>query len=155
MERTDLDVHVDGSPMPYNLERLTAAQIEAVRAWIAAGANNDAGFAANVAPIFGTQITLGGASGKCTWCHYAGSPNGLNILAPFDATTGLVNRTSTRYAAKLVAPRRPRQQRADEETDRHRRRPPDAHALPPPDPGPGEPAAALDHRRRTQQLTIR
>jgi hypothetical protein len=59
-----------------------------------------------VAPIFGTQITLGGASGtgKCTFCHYPGAPNGLNILEPFSATSGLVNRTSMRYFAKLVAP---------------------------------------------------
>jgi hypothetical protein len=105
VERTDLDLHTDGAPMPLEVPYLSAAQVEAVRAWIAGGATMD-GYAANVAPIFGTQITLGGASGtgKCTFCHYPGSPNGLNILEPFSATSGLVNRTSTRYAAKLVSP---------------------------------------------------
>jgi hypothetical protein len=103
VERTDLDLHMDGSPMPYQIERLTAAEVEAVRSWIAGGATMDA-YAASVAPIFGTQITLGRASGKCTFCHYPGAPNGLDILAPFDNVKGLVNRTSTRYAAKLVAP---------------------------------------------------
>jgi hypothetical protein len=89
--------------MPYEIERLTAAELDAVRAWIAGGATMD-GYTASVAPIFGTQITLGRASGKCTFCHYPGAPSGLDILAPFDAATGLVNRTSTRYGAKLVAP---------------------------------------------------
>jgi hypothetical protein len=108
VERTDLDVHVDGAPMPMEVPYLTAPQVEAVRAWIAGGATMD-GYAASVAPIFGTQITLGGASGsgKCTFCHYPGAPNGLNILEPFSATSGLVNRTSTRYAAKLVTPNDP------------------------------------------------
>jgi hypothetical protein len=105
VERTDLDLKTDGAPMPMEIPNLTAAQIEAVRAWIAGGANMD-GYTATVAPIFGTQITLGGASGtgKCTFCHYPGAPNGLNILEPFSATSGLVNRTSMRYFAKLVAP---------------------------------------------------
>jgi hypothetical protein len=65
-----------------------------------------AGYTASVAPIFGTQITLGGASGsgKCTFCHHPGASNGLNILEPFSATSGLVDRASTRYGGKLVAP---------------------------------------------------
>ncbi len=103
VERTDLDLHMDGSPMPYQIERLTDAEVEAVRTWIAGGATMDA-YAASVAPIFGTQITLGRASGKCSFCHYPGAPNGLDILAPFDNVKGLVNRTSMRYGAKLVAP---------------------------------------------------
>jgi hypothetical protein len=105
VERTDLDLHTDGAPMPMEIPYLSAAQVEAVRAWIAGGATMD-GYTANVAPIFGTQITLGGASGagKCTFCHYPGAPNGLNILEPFSATSGLVDRTSTRYSAKLVTP---------------------------------------------------
>jgi hypothetical protein len=105
VERTDLDLHTDGAPMPMEVPYLTAAQVQAVRDWITGGATMD-GYAASVAPIFGTQITLGGASGsgKCTFCHYAGASNGLNILEPFSATSGLVNRASTRYGGKLVTP---------------------------------------------------
>lgn len=103
VSRTDLDAHVDGSPMPFEVPRLTPAEVDSVRQWIASGANNDALFTENVAPILGTQITLGRASGKCTWCHYPGSPNGLNVLAPFDERQGLVNRNSI-YGGKVVAP---------------------------------------------------
>ena len=105
VERTDLDLHTDGAPMPMDVPYLSAAQVEAVRAWIAGGATMD-GYTATVAPIFGTAITLGGASGsgKCSFCHYDGAPNGLNILTPFDAASGLVNRTSQRHGGKLVAP---------------------------------------------------
>ena len=103
---TNLDTHIDGSPMPYHLPRLTPAEIEAVRQWIMAGANNDQSFATNVAPIFGTAITLGRQSGKCTWCHYPGAPNGLNVLNVFDPAQGMVGRTS-RYGGKVVEPGAP------------------------------------------------
>jgi hypothetical protein len=98
-----LDVHIDGNPMPYEIPRLTAAELDAVRQWISQGANNDAFFAASVAPIFGTQITLRRESGKCTWCHYPGSPSGLSVLNVFDAAQGMVGRAS-RHGGKIVTP---------------------------------------------------
>jgi hypothetical protein len=101
--RTDLDPHIDGNPMPQHLAPLTQAELDAVRQWITDGAKNDAFFAASVAPIFGTEVTLGGKAGKCTWCHYRGAPTGVSVLDVFDATTGLVNKPS-RYMGKVVEP---------------------------------------------------
>lgn len=103
IEDESLDDHVDGAPMPLHEERVTAEELEAIEQWIRDGAQNDAFFADNVAPIFGTEITLGRASGKCTWCHYPGSPTGLDVLDPFDAEEGMVNRDSA-YGGKIVIP---------------------------------------------------
>lgn len=104
VERTDLDDHVNGGPMPWQVPYLSTSQLEAVRSWIANGAQNDAQFMTDVAPIFGTRVTLGGASGRCTWCHYPGTPNGLDMISVFDG--GVVNRTS-RFGGKVVDPGNP------------------------------------------------
>jgi hypothetical protein len=103
IEAETLDDHVDGSPMPMHIEPLTTAELDAVKQWIRDGAQDDAFFAQSVAPIFGTQITLGRASGKCTWCHYPGSPTGLDVLNPFDPVTGMVDRASV-FGGTIVIP---------------------------------------------------
>ena len=109
VERTDLDLHTDGAPMPYWRSRICppprsrrcAPGSPVAPPWTAtppASPRSSAPRSPSAAP----------AAGKCTFCHYPGAPNGLNILAPFDSvTSGLVNRTSTRYGAKLVAPGEP------------------------------------------------
>src|SRR5690606_13101873 len=79
----DLDDHVDGNAMPYLLPRLSTEELAAVEQWILDGAANDAFFASEVAPIFGTEVTLRRTSGRCTWCHYPGSPTGLSVLDVF------------------------------------------------------------------------
>ena len=106
VSREDLDVHVDGNPMPYHLPYLTTAEVDAVRQWITDGAKNDAFFAASVAPIFGTQVTLRREAGRCTYCHYPGAPSGMNVLDVFDPAQGMVGRTS-RYGGKMVEPGAP------------------------------------------------
>lgn len=103
LESESLDDHVDGAPMPLPVERVTADELESIKQWIRDGALNDDFFAQNVAPIFGTQITLGRAAGKCTWCHYPGSPTGLDVLDPFDPEEGMVGRESN-YRGMIVAP---------------------------------------------------
>ena len=103
VEADSLDDHVDGAVMPMHIARVTAAEVEQIKQWIRDGAQNDAFFADNVAPIFGTQITLGRASGKCTFCHYPGSPTNLDVLDPFDPDQGMVDRDSL-YGGKIVAP---------------------------------------------------
>jgi hypothetical protein len=104
---TTLDDHVDGNPMPLHLPRLSQAELDAVTKWITDGANNDAYFAANVAPIFGTELTIAPSrAGRCTYCHYPNAPSGMSVLNVFDATIGMVNRTS-RYGGKIVVPRDP------------------------------------------------
>jgi hypothetical protein len=99
----------NGSPMPRHIERLTAQELANVRQWIADGAQDDAFFADAVAPIFGTEITLGRRSGKCTFCHYQGSPTGLTILDVFDDQRGLVNAPSLLSSKLRVAPGSPDQ----------------------------------------------
>ena len=103
VEEEYLDHAVDGDPMPLHLARLTPEELGAVEQWIRDGAQDDAFFADNVAPIFGTEITLRRTSGKCTWCHYPGSPTGLDVLNPFDPDEGMVGRDSI-YGGSIVAP---------------------------------------------------
>jgi hypothetical protein len=103
VEAESLEGHVDGSPMPLYLERVTAEELDQIEQWIRDGAKNDAFFADNVAPIFGTAISLGRSAGKCTWCHYPGSPTGLDVLDPFDPDEGMVNRASA-YGGMIVTP---------------------------------------------------
>lgn len=98
------DVTNNGNPMPMHVERLGAQQLADVRQWIADGAANDAFFSASVAPIFGTEITLGRRQGKCTLCHYPDSPTGLDILDVFDDERGLVNAPSILSSKLRVAP---------------------------------------------------
>ncbi len=86
-----LDPATAGGHMPLNLAPLTADELADLRAWIDAGAADDATFEQNIRPIFGDETTLGGASGKCTWCHHS-FPGGQrpNLTDPFDPNTGAV-----------------------------------------------------------------
>lgn len=99
----ELDSSVDGGPMPLHVAELTAEELDAVEEWIADGANDDAFFQNEVAPIFGTELTLGGASGKCTFCHYPGAPNGLSVLDVFDPDEGMVDVESV-FGGNIVEP---------------------------------------------------
>jgi hypothetical protein len=103
VEAESLDDHIDGAPMPLQIARVTADELDRIKQWISDGAQNDTFFTENVAPIFGTQITLRSASGKCTWCHYPGSPTGLDVLNPFDPEEGMVGRESI-FGGMIVAP---------------------------------------------------
>jgi mono/diheme cytochrome c family protein len=101
------DVEHNGDPMPRQIPRVTDAELATIKRWISDGAKNDAFFTDNVAPIFGSEITLGRKRGKCTYCHYPNSPTGLNILAVFDGKTGLVGADSTLSTKLRVAPGAP------------------------------------------------
>jgi hypothetical protein len=87
--RTDLVRETEGWPMPPTIPRLSPSEIQAVVQWIADGARNDAFFATSVAPIFGDAKTKETA-GRCSVCHYPGSPTNLDVSAPFDPEVGLV-----------------------------------------------------------------
>lgn len=90
----DLVHDTDGDPMPLAIDYLTQTQLLSIETWIEDGANNDTFFVDNVAPIFGTEVSLRRVSGKCTWCHYPGSPTGMSVLDVFDPDTGMVNAQS-------------------------------------------------------------
>jgi hypothetical protein len=103
VESERLDDHIDGAPMPMHIERVTADELDRIKQWITDGAQNDAFFTESVAPIFGTQISLRSTAGKCTWCHYPGSPTGLDVLNPFDPEEGMVGREGV-FGLTIVAP---------------------------------------------------
>jgi hypothetical protein len=104
LEREDLDAHIEGNRMPWNIERLTADEIAAIRQWITDGAKDDGFFQASVAPIFGDGVSLASRGGKCSYCHYPGTPQPPDLTHPFDATTGVVNVASVRGGGKRVVP---------------------------------------------------
>jgi mono/diheme cytochrome c family protein len=99
----------NGSPMPAQLDRVSAQELATIEQWIAAGAKDDSFFAQSVAPIFGTELTLGRKAGRCTYCHYPGSPTGMSVIDVFDPTTGLVNVASGVSDKLRVAPGDPDQ----------------------------------------------
>jgi hypothetical protein len=101
------DVTNNGDPMPLHVPRVTGDDLANVKQWISDGAKNDAFFTGSVAPIFGTEISLGRKHGECTYCHYPESPTGMNILAVFDAKTGLVGADSNLSTKLRVAPGAP------------------------------------------------
>lgn len=90
VKATDLDEATEGAPMPLNFGPLDASEVDAIRTWIADGANDDAFYQSNVAPIFGNGTSLGARAGKCSYCHSSISPNGPDVTNPFDSTQGLV-----------------------------------------------------------------
>jgi hypothetical protein len=96
-----------GSPMPFQPERLTAAEITSLETWIAAGATQSAQFLAEVLPIIGNSGRFSGqpkTDGKCQFCHYASTPNAPDLSDPFGAN-GLVNvAVSYRAGALRVVP---------------------------------------------------
>jgi len=103
----EFDVANNGEPMPYHIPYLTADELMRVRQWVADGANNDAFFMEQVAPIFGTEITLGRKRGKCTLCHYPGSPTGMSVLDVFDPEMGLVGVDANLSSKPRVDPGNP------------------------------------------------
>jgi hypothetical protein len=85
-----------GAKMPFQVSPLSASELATLEQWVADGAKNDDFFVRNVRPIFGSEDTPGEYfNGKCIFCHYAGSPNPLDLSNPFDAENGLVNVPAT------------------------------------------------------------
>ncbi len=97
------EVGVAGAPMPLNLEPLTDQERADLRAWIDAGAADDAMFEDLIRPIFGDETTLGGRSGKCTWCHHSFEGGQRpNLTDPFDPDTGAVGVASLFDPERMV-----------------------------------------------------
>jgi hypothetical protein len=93
--------------MPSQIERVTDSELADIEQWIRDGAQNNAFFNDKVAPVFGTEVTLGRHIGKCTLCHYPGSFTRLNVLTPFDPQVGLVGVESFLSADLRVEPGSP------------------------------------------------
>jgi hypothetical protein len=87
---TSLDPEIDGSPMPITVPRVSADELMAMRTWIDGGAKDDDHFRAAIAPLFGDESTILSSPGKCAYCHYTGSPTGLDLTDVFNPETGAV-----------------------------------------------------------------
>jgi hypothetical protein len=98
-----LQTDINGSPMPRHIEPVTEEELAAIKQWIEEGAQNDAFFAAEVAPIFGTEVTLGRNRGKCAWCHNGDSQAPMSVLDVFDEVSGMVNARSL-FGGTIVIP---------------------------------------------------
>jgi hypothetical protein len=94
----NLDPSTSGQPMPWQVARLTEAELTALRSWISAGALNDATFTSTIRPILGSETSL---SGKCVHCHWSGGER-PNLQDPFDPVTGAVGVTSERASPTLI-----------------------------------------------------
>lgn len=106
VSRSDLDPHIEGSPMPWAPPRVTPDEAANVRQWITDGANDDDFFKSNVAPIFGDGMSLGTPGGKCSYCHYANTWQLPDLTHPFDPNVGVVNKMSS-HGGTYVVPRDP------------------------------------------------
>lgn len=107
----ELPIEHMGSAMPLKIDPLTEAELGALETWITNGAQDDAFFASDVRPIFGSEEDNGGGiffDGKCVFCHYEGSSNpGLNLNEPF-GPNGLVNVPTTYRGSSIrVVPGNP------------------------------------------------
>ncbi len=97
-----------GDPMPPAIPRLTPEEVATVRAWIADGAT-EADYLANVRSIFGEGSV--GRPGKCSLCHYSGTPNPPDLVNPYNPARpeeGIID-VPGRYRSDLmrVAPGNP------------------------------------------------
>ena len=103
IERLDLDEHVEGFPMPWQIPRLAPDEVATIRQWISDGANNDAFYADSVAPIFGDGISLGTDGGNCAYCHYPGATTLPDLTNSFDPLRGVVD-VMGRFGVIMVIP---------------------------------------------------
>ena len=102
VERTDLDVHVEGNHMPWGPPRVTAEELAAVRQWVMDGAMDDQFFQDNIATLFGDGKSLGAKGGKCSYCHYENTFQLPDLTHPFDKNVGVVVDTHvTRLSQRL------------------------------------------------------
>jgi hypothetical protein len=102
VERTDLEPKVDGDPMPWNIPRLSAQELENLRRWIADGAKDDAFYRGTIARLFGDGVSLGSRGGKCSYCHYPGADFGPDLTDPFHPERGAVGLPSAYGNVRVV-----------------------------------------------------
>jgi hypothetical protein len=94
-----------GAAMPLQIDPLTPQEVQVLEDWVRSGAQPGPVFDNQVQPIFGSEDVAGFFSGKCVFCHYAGSPRpGLDLTDAF-GPNGLVDIDATyRGDMKRVLP---------------------------------------------------
>lgn len=114
----DLIPSETGFRMPPPPRRLKDPQLQAIRQWIADGANDDEFYRDNVFGIFGDLYNRHGLECErsgldagcivCVTCHYPGSPDPPDFSQPFDPVVGVVGVSALfRPDLKLVEPGNP------------------------------------------------
>jgi hypothetical protein len=99
----ELDPVREGARMPLLFAKLNSDEIASVRRWVQDGANDDAVYRDQVAPLFGDGTSLE-TSGRCSLCHSPGSPI-PDLTDPF-GPRGVVDKTNAR-GEPLVVPGAP------------------------------------------------
>jgi hypothetical protein len=102
VEQTELELKVDGDPMPWHIPPLTAGELDSLRLWIQDGANDDDIYRNTISRIMGDGVSLGRRGGKCAYCHYPGAAYGPDLTDLFDPQRGSVNITSMYGGPRIV-----------------------------------------------------
>jgi hypothetical protein len=90
VEETELELKVDGDPMPWHIDPLTDGELDSLRQWILQGANDDTLYRNTITRIMGDGVSLGSRGGKCAYCHYPGAAFGPDLTDLFDPERGSV-----------------------------------------------------------------
>jgi cytochrome c2 len=102
VEQTELELKVDGDPMPWHIDPLTDRELEDLRQWILQGANDDTLYRNTITRIFGDGVSLGSRGGKCAYCHHPNAAYGPDLTDLFDPERGSVNVASMFGDARIV-----------------------------------------------------
>jgi len=104
IEETELELKVDGDPMPWAIPRLPSGELGTLRDWINDGAQNNAAFRGSIVRIFGDGVSLGSRGGRCAYCHHS-DPGAYqpDLVDVFNPETGAVN-VASYYGGLRIAP---------------------------------------------------
>ncbi|HEU4580059.1 MAG TPA: hypothetical protein VFS67_17495 [Polyangiaceae bacterium] len=83
---------INGVSMPFQIKRVTTAELAAVEQWVTSGAQDDDFYRTTVAPIFVSPN--GYTYSKCDLCHFAGATTPMDLRDPFgpDGAVGVPSR---------------------------------------------------------------
>jgi hypothetical protein len=102
VEQTELELKVDGDPMPWHIDPLTQGELGSLRRWILQGANDDSLYRNTISRIFGDGVSLGSRGGKCAYCHHPAAAYGPDLTDLFDPERGSVNVASMFGNVRIV-----------------------------------------------------
>jgi len=102
VEQTNLELKIDGDPMPWHIDPLTERELENLRQWIVQGANDDDLYRNTITRIMGDGVSLGSRGGKCAYCHHPAAAFGPDLTDLFDSVRGSVNVASDFGGVRIV-----------------------------------------------------
>ena len=102
VEQIELELKVDGDPMPWHIDPLTDGELDSLRQWILQGADDDDLYRNTITRIMGDGVSLGSRGGKCAYCHHPNAAYGPDLTDLFDPERGSVNVASMFGDARIV-----------------------------------------------------